>query len=121
MPRARYRVINIGNGEYRYEHVLVAEAALGKPIPSGSIVHHVDGDNWSNTSTNLVVCQDQRYHKLLHMRERAVAAGYPPNYRPCAYCKEFDDPSNMSENAAAGQVYHKPCANIYCHELRNRL
>jgi HNH endonuclease len=60
---------------YVMEHTLVAERALGHYLPTGAVVHHVDGNKWNNTPTNLVICQDQAYHVLLHKRQRALARG----------------------------------------------
>jgi hypothetical protein len=67
------------SGEYKFEHVLIAEKALGKPLPKGAVVHHVDRDSMNNNTKspwNLVVCPDQAYHLLLHARVRAL--GYDP-------------------------------------------
>jgi len=55
-------------GNYVAEHVLVAEAALGKYLPSGAVVHHVNGDKKHNANTNLVVCENSGYHLFLHSR-----------------------------------------------------
>lgn len=55
-----------------YEHVLVASRAMGKPLPKGAVVHHVNGLRWDNRPENLVVCQDESYHKLLHKRMRQL-------------------------------------------------
>ena len=81
-------------GQYRRvgvnqrEHVLVAERALGKPLPAGAQVHHVDGDKSNNAPSNLVICQDAAYHQLLHARARIIQAGGNPNTdRICAICK----------------------------------
>jgi hypothetical protein len=35
----RYRI-----ADGRYEHIVLAERALGKPLPAGAEVHHVNGD-----------------------------------------------------------------------------
>ena len=61
------------DGNYVYEHILVAKKALGKPLPLGVEVHHVDGDHANNVPANLIICNDHDYHMLLHQRTRAVA------------------------------------------------
>ena len=48
-------------------HRMRAEKALGKPLPVGAEVHHVDGT------------KREAYHKLLHARARVVAVGGNPN------------------------------------------
>ena len=71
-------IIHTVDGKRIGEHVLVAERALGKPLPKGAIVHHVNGKPWDNfTPFNLVVCPNQDYHLLLHRRAREL--GYENN------------------------------------------
>jgi hypothetical protein len=71
-------------------HVVVAEKALGKPLPKGAEVHHVDGVKWNNAPSNLVLCQSHAYHLLLHARARVVKAGGNPNtQRLCCHCKQL--------------------------------
>ena len=60
---------------YVKEHILIAETALGKPMPKKSMVHHVNGKPGDNSRGNHVICQDQAYHLLLHKRMRALAHG----------------------------------------------
>ena len=71
-------------------HVLVAEKALGKKLPRGAIVHHVNGDPTDNRTDNLVVCPDAAYHRLLHVREVARGKHGSPDVRVCVYCKKPD-------------------------------
>lgn len=48
-----------------------AVQALGRPLPKGSELHHVDGSHRADAS--LVICQDRAYHNLLHARTRERA------------------------------------------------
>lgn len=80
-----------GKGPYigrPYQHVRIAESVLGKRLPVGAEVHHVNGNGRDNRNQNLVICQDRRYHKLLHMRQRIRDAGGNPNTdRVCSRCE----------------------------------
>ena len=73
------------------EHTVIAEAVLGKKLPAGAAVHHVDGDKGNNCKNNLVICQDRAYHALLHVRAKALAACGDVNKRFCSVCKEWLD------------------------------
>lgn len=90
-----------------YEHVIVAERALGRFMPAGSEIHHVDGNPRNNAASNLVICQDKAYHKLLHARTRVVRAGGNPNTQKiCGYCRElkpFDAFGLMRANKSTGR------------------
>jgi hypothetical protein len=93
-------------GRERPAHVLIAEAALGKPLPHGAEVHHVDGDRQNNSATNLVVCECRAYHGLLHARARVVRGGGDPNTqnvcRKCRVAKDFSEFHRNDVNAALG-------------------
>jgi hypothetical protein len=52
-----------------------AEIALGKPLPKGAEVHHLDGS--TSDAAPLVICQDRAYHMLLHKRMRERGMVYP--------------------------------------------
>lgn len=72
------------------EHVVIAERVLGRKLPDGAQVHHVDENKRNNAHTNLVICQDQAYHYLLHARARVVRAGGNPNTEQiCCKCRRI--------------------------------
>jgi hypothetical protein len=87
-----------------HEHILIAEKALGKPLPLKVIVHH-------HTPEQLVICQDQAYHLLLHVRTRALRACGHANWRKCRVCKNYDDVLNL--NIIGTDIYHRNCLNAY--------
>lgn len=60
------------DGRRVYEHVLVAEKALGKKLPHGAVAHHVNRNRADNRPSNLVICPNEKYHRLLHKRMREL-------------------------------------------------
>lgn len=65
----RIRVWENGKYKFKFEHVILAEEALGKPLPPGVVIHHMNEDPADNTTPlNLVICPNQSYHMLLHRR-----------------------------------------------------
>lgn len=107
---------------YRYStvkamHVLVAEKALGKPLPRGAVVHHVDENPRNNAPTNLVVCPDAAYHNLLHQRMRALDACGHVDWRKCWICKEYDAPERLLITGPKHSA-HRECARKRAREQR---
>jgi hypothetical protein len=88
--------------------VLVAESALGRYLPEGAQVHHIDGNPSNDASNNLVVCESRAFHLLLHKRTRAYAATGMATARKCCYCKQWG-----SEEEVSIYSYHKSCVNAY--------
>lgn len=64
------------NGRSTYEHILLAEKALGRPLPWGVIVHHTGARHDNHGPFKLVIC-DNSYHQLIHQRMREL--GYENN------------------------------------------
>ena len=103
---------------YVKDHILLAESVYGGPLPVGASVHHVNGDKLDNRKENIVICQSESYHQILHRRERSLRACGDANYRICKYCKKYDDVANMSVASDGLQIYHKKCASARMAVLR---
>ncbi len=89
------------NAPARLEHVLIAEKALGKRLPKGVLVHHVNEVKTDNRPENLVICTIS-YHTLIHQRMRAMAECGNPNWRKCYFCGQYGED-------VTGNRYHLRC------------
>lgn len=105
---------------YVHQHILVAESATGIKINFPTVVHHVDGDGCNNSKNNLVICQDQKHHLLIHRRTRAYGATGHPDWRKCVFCKKWDKPEKLFMSKW-GSVYHKGCKRLHQAEYRRSL
>lgn len=57
------RALNIGRV---WEHILVAEKKLGRPIKKDEPIHHIDLDRLNNKPSNLIVLKNNSEHQQLH-------------------------------------------------------
>lgn len=105
--------------DHKRVHRLVAEKALGKKLPLGSIVHHHNGYPGDNRPCNFVLCENQAYHNLLEMRTRAYRACGDANWRKCTYCQEYDSLKFLHVPLCGWPIYHHSCRNEYRRGLRN--
>lgn len=101
-------------------HIAVVEAVLGHALPVGAVVHHVDHDPLNNAKSNLVVCPNQAYHVLLHVREEALNACGNADFRKCHFCSRWDDPGNMIPKKGHGFI-HRQCRANYMKQYRAKL
>src|SRR5574343_1514983 len=94
---------------YVPEHILLAERALGKKLPHGASIHHMNGrtDNGS-----IIICQDFAYHMLIERRLRAYRNCGNAEWRKCPFCKQYDNPERMYVDKK-GTYRHRECFNIY--------
>lgn len=114
-----YKFHTVG-GKTSYLHIQAAEKAIGKKLPKGAEVHHLNHDPSDNRNTNLVICQDHKYHSLLHMREEALSVTGDPNMRLCKICGIFSNPSRM-KYTKQGQMYHTKCLAFESKRRRARI
>lgn len=61
---------------YVYEHILVAEDMLGRPLEEGERVHHADHDRLNNLPENLEVFASQSEHIRHHAEEFGASGRY---------------------------------------------
>lgn len=94
-------------------HIEVAEIVLGKKLPDGAVVHHVNGNKLDNSPSNLVICKDRAYHNLIHARTRAMEECGNPNWMKCPFCKKYDSPENMYIYPNKNAAKHRACYTAY--------
>jgi len=115
----RYRMLNIKPENHPrwkggklnrniFKHILIAEKVIGKKLIKPHCIHHVNGNHSDNRNINLVICENNNYHKLIHLRKKAFYACGHVNWRRCTYCIKWDNPENLiiyKNNAAR----HREC------------
>jgi hypothetical protein len=92
---------------YVFEQVIQAEKALGKPLPDGALVHHMNGTK----KGPLAICPDIAYHQLVHQRLRAYKACKHPSWRKCKYCKRWTPPEKLVITNT--HSFHADCQKEY--------
>jgi hypothetical protein len=111
---------NPKTGAETTQHRLIAERVLGKQLPDGVQVHHVNHDPSDNKKSNLVVCENAAYHKLIHVREAAFYGCGRPDWRRCNYCHQYDNPENLQISPNGRRVCHPECGKKYNEEYQKR-
>lgn len=112
-----YKLITV-NGKRKMEHVHIVEQVLGKPLPKGAVVHHINSIKTDNRKENLLVCPDHVYHRLIHKRESAYDASGKPHWLKCRHCGKYDNPANMYVSNSGRTGRHRACLNEYQNKRR---
>jgi hypothetical protein len=106
------------SGGYIGEHVDMAERALGRLLPDGVEIHHVDENKSNNVPGNLVLCENRAYHALLHKRSRALAACGDASALRCYFCHTYDNQADIY-TTSQGKTRHRSCERRWAKERAN--
>ena len=66
---------------YVYEHILVAENKIGRPLKKGEIVHHLDENKQNNGPSNIHISKSIAHHKF-HHRKNGFNRRLPDEFNP---------------------------------------
>lgn len=106
MARIKYKLIKV-NGMPKTEHRYLVEQVFGRPLPKQAVIHHVDGNSFNNNLNNLVICEDQNYHRLIHARQRRLLQNGSANLKKCPICKQVKNVSDFyAVKTAKGGIKH---------------
>ncbi len=108
------------SGRLVFRHIVIAEKALGRPLPQKARVHHVDENRSNDSNSNLVICENQTYHHLLHQRARAFRDCGHASWRSCNVCHAYDDPANLYISPSGSSVFHSSCQRKYAMSWRQK-
>jgi hypothetical protein len=97
---------------YVRSHRLRAEKALGRILPDKVPIHHHDVQQ-------IVICEDQAYHMILHQRTRALKVCGHARWRKCWICQQYGPPDEVILRGKVGCV-HQSCLNEYNRNSRRR-
>lgn len=81
---------------YVYEHIVVAEEILGRPLFEGDVVHHLDFNRSNNSPDNLLILSGPMHSKLHKWLEKHIITPSPEHQSRidlgCVRCKVCEKP-----------------------------
>jgi hypothetical protein len=111
-----------GNAQgYVFEHILVLEKTLGRPILPSEACHHIDGNRSNNAPGNLMLFKTKGMHASFHVRLRAFEASGHWDWRKCCFCKRYDELSNLVVGGPRqNKTSHRKCETDYQRDNRRK-
>ena len=64
VAKSGYKIVSRKGKSNLYEHRLIAEEMIGRPLEKDEVVHHKDGNRSNNSQENLVVMKRREHDKL---------------------------------------------------------
>lgn len=64
IARSGYKIVSKRGKHNLYEHRVVAEQMIGRPLEPNEVVHHIDGNRSNNDPSNLMVMERREHDRL---------------------------------------------------------
>ena len=121
LKRQKNGRIRIRTKPIKFLYVYTAEKALGRPLPKGAVVHHIDGNPYNDSPNNLVILQSHKEHMVLHAKMDLVSkGGIPGKHLWCPQCLQVKVLEDFGYNAANGWRGYKNNICKLCVRLKAR-
>ena len=99
-----------------YEHIIVAENKIRRPLFKEEHVHHINGNPSDNDPANLLICKGAAEHMKIHADKKILAAsGNPSIHRICGRCKQVLLKTQFSPSSSRG----RKCLSSTCKPCRS--
>lgn len=105
-----------------YEHILVTEQTINRPLRVAEIVHHINGNPQDNRPENLMVFANNSEHQKHHARQRSIKFGINPDAEKwCNKCKRILPKTQFSPSSSRGKpTLSSRCKDCCAEDQRNR-
>lgn len=109
---------------YVYEHLIVAERFLGRPLSEGDVVHHLDRNRSNNSPDNLLIISGPMHVRLHSWLDKHEIIPSPSHQKRidagCVRCITCHTPINYGEKYCS-HVCHQKDSFTYKHPPKEEL